>query len=80
MPLIPGYTLTHENMQRALTLLLSLGITQHHLLPFHKYGEAKYRLLGQQWAMKEVPAPSAQDVAMLREMAERAGFQVTVGG
>lgn len=80
LPLIPGYTLNNENVQRALTLLLSLGITQLHLLPFHKYGEAKYRLLGQQWAMKEVPAPSAQDVAMLREMAERAGFQVTVGG
>jgi len=30
--------------------------------------------------MKEVPAPSAQEVTILREMAEHAGFQVTVGG
>ena len=80
LPLIPGFTLGAGNLQRALTLLTSLGIKQVHLLPFHLYGEPKYRLLGQQWSMKDVPAPSAQEVAALREIAERAGFQVTTGG
>lgn len=80
LPLIPGFTLSTENLQRALTLLTSSGITQVHLLPFHQYGEPKYRLLGQQWLMKDVPAPSAQEVAALREIAECAGFQVTTGG
>ncbi|WP_410751929.1 [formate-C-acetyltransferase]-activating enzyme [Citrobacter sp. U14242] len=80
LPLIPGFTLSMENMQRALTLLSSLDIKQVHLLPFHQYGEPKYRLLGQQWSMKDVSAPSAQEVATLRKMAEDAGFQVTVGG
>jgi pyruvate formate lyase activating enzyme len=55
LPLIPGFTLSTENLQRALTLLTSLGIKQVHLLPFHQYGEPKYRLLGQQWSMKDVP-------------------------
>ncbi|MFV5026805.1 [formate-C-acetyltransferase]-activating enzyme, partial [Escherichia coli] len=55
-------------------------IRQIHLLPFHQYGEPKYRLLGKTWSMKEVPAPSSADVTTMREMAERAGFQVTVGG
>jgi pyruvate formate lyase activating enzyme len=80
LPLIPGFTLSTENLQRALTLLTSSGIKQVHLLPFHQYGEPKYRLLGQQWLMKDVPAPSAQEVAALREIAECAGFQVTIGG
>ena len=80
LPLIPGFTFSAENLQHAMTLLTSLGIKQVHLLPFHQYGEPKYRLLGQQWSMRDVPAPSAQEVAILREMAERAGFQVTVGG
>lgn len=80
LPLIPGYTLMPENMQRALSLLLSLGIRQVHLLPFHLYGEPKYRLLGQSWSMKYVPAPTAQAVARYREMAENAGFEVTTGG
>lgn len=80
LPLIPGFTLSTENLQCALTLLTSLGIKQVHLLPFHQYGEPKYRLLGQTWSMKDVPAPSAQEVAALREIAECAGFQVTTGG
>jgi len=80
LPLIPGFTLSTENLQRALTLLTSSGIKQVHLLPFHQYGEPKYRLLGQQWSMKDVPAPSAQEVAALCEIAECAGFQVTIGG
>lgn len=80
LPLIPGYTLSKENMQQALTLLTSLGIRHLHLLPFHQYGEPKYRLLGQQWSMREVSAPSAQEVAAYRQWAESAGFEVTVGG
>lgn len=80
LPLIPGFTLRKENMQQVLTLLISLGIKHLHILPFHQYGEPKYRLLGQSWSMKEVPAPSARVVAMYRQMAESAGFEVTVGG
>lgn len=80
LPLIPGYTLNVENLGQVLTLLTSLGIKQLHLLPFHQYGEPKYRLLGREWPMKDVPAPSAYEVTALREMAERAGFQVTTGG
>ncbi|HBC1750936.1 TPA: radical SAM protein [Escherichia coli] len=80
LPLIPGFTLSRENMQQALDVLIPLNIRQIHLLPFHQYGEPKYRLLGKTWSMKEVPAPSSADVATMREMAERAGLQVTVGG
>ncbi len=73
-------SLSRENLQQALDELIPLNIRQIHLLPFHQYGEPKYRLLGKTWSMKEVPAPSSADVATMREMAERAGFQVTVGG
>lgn len=67
-------------MQQALDVLIPLKIRQIHLLPFHQYGEPKYRLLGKTWSMKDVAAPSSADVATMREMAERTGFQVTVGG
>jgi len=80
LPLIPGYTLSPENLQRVLAFLQPTGITVLHLLPFHSYGEAKYRLLGRHWEMKNIPAPSADKVDALRLFAEQAGFQVTVGG
>ena len=80
VPLIPGYTLAETNMARVLAFLLPTGIRQLHLLPFHTYGEPKYRLLGQQWSMREVIPPTTDDVVFLRSMAERKGFHVTVGG
>ncbi|HEC5281800.1 TPA: [formate-C-acetyltransferase]-activating enzyme, partial [Enterobacter cloacae] len=63
VPLIPGYTLTDANMASVLAFLLPSGIRQLHLLPFHSYGEPKYRLLGQQWSMREVSPPTADEVA-----------------
>ncbi|MCI2293149.1 [formate-C-acetyltransferase]-activating enzyme [Enterobacter sp. I4] len=80
VPLIPGYTLTDANMARVLAFLLPSGIRQLHLLPFHSYGEPKYRLLGQQWSMREVNPPTADEVAAMRRMAEDKGFHVTTGG
>jgi len=80
VPLIPGYTLTDANMASVLAFLLPSGIRQLHLLPFHSYGEPKYRLLGQQWSMREVSPPTADEVAAMRRMAENKGFHVTIGG
>ncbi|EPK3137311.1 [formate-C-acetyltransferase]-activating enzyme [Enterobacter cloacae] len=80
VPLIPGYTLTDTNMASVLAFLLPSGIRQLHLLPFHSYGEPKYRLLGQQWSMREVSPPTADEVAAMRRMAEDKGFHVTIGG
>ncbi|HHA1728227.1 TPA: [formate-C-acetyltransferase]-activating enzyme [Enterobacter cloacae] len=80
VPLIPGYTLTDANMASVLAFLFPSGIRQLHLLPFHSYGEPKYRLLGQQWSMREVSPPTADEVAAMRRMAEDKGFHVTIGG
>ena len=80
VPLIPGFTLNETNMARVLAFLLPSGIRQLHLLPFHQYGEPKYRLLGQEWGMRQVVPPTESEVAAMRQMAEREGFHVTVGG
>ena len=80
VPLIPGYTLHPANITRVLEFLIPSGIRQLHLLPFHQYGEPKYRLLGRTWIMRHVATPDAETVAAIRLQAERAGFQVTVGG
>ena len=80
VPLIPGFTLNETNMARVLAFLLPSGIRQLHLLPFHQYGEPKYRLLGQELEMRQVVPPAESEVAAMRQMAEREGFHVTVGG
>jgi len=80
VPLIPGYTLHPANITRVLEFLIPSGIRQLHLLPFHQYGEPKYRLLEHAWTMSHVATPDADEIAAVRLLAERAGFQVTVGG
>ncbi|MGU3525671.1 [formate-C-acetyltransferase]-activating enzyme [Enterobacteriaceae bacterium C23F] len=80
VPLIPGFTLGDENVRAVLSFLQSAEIGELHLLPFHQYGEPKYRLLGGEWQMKEVAPPSAKEVDAVRRMAEAAGFSVTTGG
>lgn len=80
VPLIPGYTLQRSNLAEILQFLAPLKLTDLHLLPFHQYGEPKYQLLGRSWNMKGVAPPSASDIAPLQQMAENAGFRVTIGG
>ncbi|MFP1461753.1 [formate-C-acetyltransferase]-activating enzyme [Escherichia coli] len=75
----PGFTLSRENMQQALDVLIPLNIRQIHLLPFHQYVQsilpAGENMVDERGACAVVNAC----VATMREM-ERAGFQVTVGG
>lgn len=80
VPLIPGFTLSEANINRVLAFLIPSGIRRLHLLPFHQYGEPKYRLLGHQWTMSQVAVPTDEDITRVRQMAERAGFLVTIGG
>lgn len=46
VPLIPGYTLNTDNFRQILAFLAPFALKEMHLLPFHQYGEPKYRLLG----------------------------------
>ncbi|MNV14517.1 Benzylsuccinate synthase activating enzyme [compost metagenome] len=80
VPLIPGFTLSEANMNRVLAFLIPSGIRQLHLLPFHQYGEPKYRLLGHEWTMSQVAVPTEEEIATMQQMAEQAGFLVTLGG
>lgn len=80
VPLIPVFTLSEANMNRVLAFLIPSGIRQLHLLPFHQYGEPKYRLLGHEWTMSQVAVPTEEEIVTMQQMAERAGFLVTLGG
>lgn len=80
LPLIPGYTLNKENLAQALAFLAPFGLQEIHLLPFHQYGEAKYALLGREYLLRDVVAPTEQEIAPLQAMAQQAGLRVVIGG
>ena len=80
LPLIPGYTMNTENFKQILNFLAPFSLAEIHLLPFHQYGEPKYRLLGKPWTLASVKAPDEAEIQPYRVMAEAAGFHVTIGG
>jgi len=80
LPLIPGYTMSLENLEQVLAYLAPFGLKELHLLPFHQYGESKYGLVGLDYAMKDVKPPEEQEVEPYIRRAEAAGYRVTVGG
>ncbi|HBQ6297270.1 TPA: [formate-C-acetyltransferase]-activating enzyme [Klebsiella pneumoniae] len=80
VPLIPGYTLNTDNFRQILAFLAPFALKEMHLLPFHQYGEPKYRLLGKPWTLASVKAPDEAEIQPYRVMAEAAGFHVTIGG
>ncbi|MFC0225974.1 [formate-C-acetyltransferase]-activating enzyme [Serratia aquatilis] len=80
LPLIPGYTLSRENMEQVLAFLAPFELPEIHLLPFHQYGEAKYALLGREYALHNMAPPSEQEIAPIQAMAQQAGYRVVIGG
>ncbi len=80
LPLIPGYTLSTENVAQILAFLAPLPVDEVHLLPFHQYGEPKYSLLDREWAMAGIKAPEPEEIAPIQAMVEQAGYRVVMGG
>jgi len=80
LPLIPGYTMTMENLERVLEYLAPFGLHELHLLPFHQYGASKYKLVGLDYALADIAPPADEEVEPYVRRAKAAGYEVTVGG
>ncbi len=80
LPLIPGYTMTMENLERVLEYLAPFGLHELHLLPFHQYGASKYKLVGLDYAMADIAPPEEEEVEPYVRRAKAAGYDVMVGG
>jgi len=80
VPLIPGYTLDIGNFQAILDFLAPFKLPEIHLLPFHQFGEAKYRLLNRPYKMSDVMAPDEAELEPFRQLAIDAGYRVITGG
>ncbi len=80
-PLIPKITDTDTNIGRIIAFLEENTIYRDiHILPFHKAGEGKYAALNMKNLMKEIPVPSREWVAKVKEQFESSGFNVRIGG
>jgi len=79
-PVIPGFNDAPEEIQKIARLVKSLGIRELHLLPYHRYGQSKYRLMGRKYIFQGPQQVEADRMLALQDTASREGLKVQVGG
>jgi pyruvate formate lyase activating enzyme len=79
-PVIPGFNDTVDEIRTIAQYAKNLGVTQLHLLPYHRFGLGKYKLMGRTYAFKCSEKLPDECVQELKETASRQGLSVQVGG
>ncbi len=80
VPLVPGFNDDAENLEATARFVVSLGLRELDLLPYHRAGIAKYGRLGRPYALPETPPPSAAQMAEAVARLAQAGVDARVGG
>ncbi|MBN1131230.1 MAG: glycyl-radical enzyme activating protein [Chitinispirillaceae bacterium] len=80
IPLIPGITVTEQNIFAILDFLNGIsGITNVSLLNFHKGGEQKYRRYRKEYGMENSEPLDDASVDEIKKLFEKSGYSVMVG-
>lgn len=67
-PIIPGFNDSPEDVGAIARSVSDLpGSRRHELLPYHGFGEPKYRRLGKDYSLRGLEAPTEEQMARLRE-------------
>ncbi|MCG3206637.1 MAG: Choline trimethylamine-lyase activating enzyme [Anaerolineae bacterium] len=80
-PVIPGYNDSHEDIHALAKFVKDIDVNQEvNLLPYHRLGQNKYELLGQEYLMPDHPSLTKADVLDLQDILLSYGLRVKVGG
>ena len=80
-PVIPGFNDTPQEIKEIAHFAKSLnGVTEHHLLPYHRLGMDKYDGLGRKYSLAEIEPPSKEKMEYLLSVAETSGLKCKIGG
>jgi pyruvate formate lyase activating enzyme len=79
-PIIPGINDGEDNIAKTAEFVLSHGIKNISLLPYHRAGSEKYRGLSRAYGLKKIQGPSDQNLRLIKEKLENFGLRVKIGG
>jgi pyruvate formate lyase activating enzyme len=80
IPVIPEFNDTPEEIQMIARFAKGLDIRELHLLPYHRYGQGKYRLMSRKYGFKGPVRVEEERIEALKEAAALEGLTVQVGG
>jgi pyruvate formate lyase activating enzyme len=79
-PIIPGINDSEDNIAKTAEFVLSHGIKNISLLPYHRAGSEKYKGLSRAYRLKKIQSPSDQNLRLIKEKLENFGLIVKIGG
>lgn len=80
IPIIPGFNDSIQDASNFGRLLNELGAKTVHLLPFHQFGEAKYEMVGKNYAYTGVKNLHDEDLLIHKKTLEGYHLKVQIGG
>lgn len=81
VPVIPGFNCSKEEIKAIAEFATTLvGVTELHLLPYHRLGQPKYEGLGRNYPMGDVGTIPAEHMEALKQVVEAEGLICHIGG
>jgi pyruvate formate lyase activating enzyme len=80
VPVIPGFNANLDDIQAIGRFTVELGLTEMHLLLYHRYGRPKYASLGLDYTMCDVQPLANEQIEPFRAALEPLGLSVRIGG
>ena len=78
IPVIPNFNDSLEDAEKFSTLLNKIGIKKVNLLPFHQFGQKKYKLLQREYEMENVPQLHPEDLTDYKKVFINKGFDCKI--
>ncbi|BBO70113.1 pyruvate formate lyase-activating protein [Desulfosarcina alkanivorans] len=78
VPLIPGLNDSDENINQLGQFMKSCGLLRIDLLPYHRFSLSKYKALGKEYGIEELPSPDEAKVQRVVKILEGFDLAVTI--
>lgn len=81
IPVIPGFNHSEKEMKELIDFVASLkNADEIHFLPYHTFGEEKYKMLDLPYKMKGIKPVEDKEITPYTHYAKAKGFQTKIGG
>ena len=79
-PVVPTFNDTEDEIRAIAEFAKSIGVTEMHLLPYHRIGSDKYAGLGRRYEMAHINVPEKEKMQRLLEVVNSTGLKGQIGG
>ena len=80
VPVIPTFNDTVSEINAIAVFAKSIGVTEMHLLPYHRIGSDKYAGLGRRYEMSGINPPCKEKMLTLLDAVRTVGIDGVIGG